>query len=351
MSTRNATLRTQSRETGIRRSRSRWLQYVVFALVLVAMPFLFSTLPFLTVSLAVQMALLAIAGLGLVLLMGFAGQISIGQAAFYGIGAYSAAILTTRLGISPILALVAGAIISGAVAWIVGRFIFRVHGHYLALATLAFGLALAHLAKQLAITGGSGGIVGVPRLALGSFELTSDWHYYYLAAVILMIATVAMDNLVRSHIGRGLVALGDSEPAASAVGINIAQRKRLVFVIAAVLASIAGSLYAYWVTYVDYHTMGLLLSIQLLIVAMVGGLRSVWGAAVGAVFVIGIAQLAQELLPRLFSQAGGQFEIAVYGICLILALMFLPTGIVGGVEALWQRMTGHKPDSPSEDQS
>lgn len=341
MTQRNAVQHTQSSGAEALRGVPRWLQYIVFALVLAVMPLLFSTVPFFTVSLAVQMLLLAIAGLGLVLLMGFAGQISIGQAAFYGIGAYTSAILTTRAGLPPILALIAGAVLSAAVAWIVGRLIFRVRGHYLALATLAFGLVLSHLAQQLTITGGSGGIVGVPRLGLGSFVLDSDWDYYYLAAVVLIIATAAVDNLVRSHIGRSLVALGDSEPAASAVGIHIAQRKQMVFVIAAVVASVAGSLYAHWVTYVDYHTLGLLLSIQLLIVATVGGMRSVWGAAVGALFVIGIGQLAQELLPLLFSHAGGQFEIAVYGVCLILALLFLPNGIVGGVEAFYRKVAGH----------
>lgn len=341
--------RTQSNGDAISTGVPRWLQYIIFALILAVMPLVFSTVPFLTVSLAVQMLLLAIAGLGLVLLMGFAGQISIGQAAFYGIGAYTSAILTTRTGMSPILALIAGAVLSGVVAWVVGRFIFRIRGHYLALATLAFGLVLSHLAQQLAITGGSGGIIGVPRLAFGSFVLTSDLGYYYVAAVVLVITTAAVDNLVRSHIGRSLMALGDSEPAAAAVGVHIAQRKRMVFVIAAVLASIAGSLYAYWVTYVDHHTMGLLLSIQLLIVATVGGQRSVWGAAVGALFVIGIAQMAQELLPLLFSHAGGQFEIAVYGVFLILALLFLPSGIVGGIDALWRKVTGrNRPNKTSE---
>lgn len=351
MNVHSETLEARSSSAGSSHRSRRWLSYAIFAVLLAIMPIAFSATPFLTVSLAVQMMLLAIAGLGLVLLMGFAGQISIGQAAFYGIGAYSSAILTTDLGVSPILALVAGAVISGLVAWIVGRYIFRVRGHYLALATLAFGLALGHLAQQLTITGGNAGIVGIPRLALGSFVLTSDWQYYYLAAVVLLVVTIMIDNLVRSHIGRGLVALGDSEPAASAIGIHIAQRKQLVFVIAAVLASIAGSLYAYWVTYVDYNTMDLLLSIQLLIVAMVGGLRSVWGAVVGAVFVIGIGQMSQELLPIMFPNAGGQFEIAAYGIGLILALMFLPTGIVGGIESLYRRLVVRKQPQDTGSQS
>src|SRR5690606_12461642 len=129
--------------------------------------------------------------------------------------------------------------------------------------------------------------------------IDSSVRFYWLAAIILLVMTVVSDNMVRSHAGRVLIALGDSEPATAAAGIHIAARKRAVFVVAAVMASIAGSLYAHWVTYVDYHTLDLLLSIQLLTIATVGGLRTVWGAAVGSLCVIMLAQLAQELLPRI----------------------------------------------------
>jgi len=305
--------------------------YALFAALLLLVPAVFTRLPFYTMSTAVQIGILAIATLGLTLLMGFAGQISIGQAAFYGIGAYTSAILTTRSGIPPLLALVVGAVLSGAVAYLVGRFIFRVRGHYLALATLAFGLTLGFVARQLELTGGASGIVDIPRLAVGPLVLRGDLRYYYLVAAVLFVLVVLARNLVRSLSGRALMALGDSEIAASSAGVDIARHKRTVFVVAAVFASLAGSLYAHWVTFVDYHTLDLLLSLQLLIMATVGGLRTVWGAPVGAFIVITLSQGAKELLPRLPTNVGGQFEIAVYGIALILVVLFLPRGVMGGL--------------------
>jgi len=318
--------------------------YAVFVAVLLLVPAVFTRVPFFTMATAVQMTILAIATLGLILLAGFAGQISLGQAAFYGIGAYSSAILTTRVALSPVLGIVIGMVLCGLVAYVVGSFVFRVRGHYLALATLAFGLMLGSIARQLDITGGASGIVDIPRLAVGPLVVGSDLRYYYLAAALLVVATVLARNLVGSLFGRSLRALGDSEIAAASAGVSVAAHKRAVFVVAAVFASLAGSLYAHWVTFVDYHTLDLLLSIQLLIMATVGGLRTVWGAPVGALLVLSLSQAAQEVLPRLPTDIGGEFEIAVYGLALIVVLLLLPRGIAGAVA---DRVQGRRTPRPS----
>lgn len=276
---------------------NRWIRtlgpYAVFAGALLLVPAVFTRVPFFTMSTGVQMAIMAIATLGLVVLMGHAGQISIGQAAFFGIGAFSSAILTTQLGLSPVLAILLGMVLSGLVAYVVGLGIFRVTGHYLALATIAFGLTLGFLARQLDITGGVSGIFGVPQLAIGSVYFRTDLSFYYLAAGILFVAVVLVRNLLTSIFGRSLLALGDSEIAAASSGIDTARHKRTSFVIAAVLAALAGSLQAHWITFVDYHTMDLLLSIQILIMATVGGVGTVWGAAVGSFLVIALSQAAK----------------------------------------------------------
>ena len=313
------------------------LPYAAFAAVLLLAPAVFTRVPFFTMSTAVQISILAIATVGLILLMGHAGQISIGQAAFFGIGAYSSAILTTRYGIAPILGIFAGVLISGSIAYVVGLAIFRVTGHYLALATIAFSLVLGIVARQVSITGGASGILGVPSLGVGSFAFRGDLRFYYLSAGVLMVVVVLAKNLVKSAFGRSLLALGDSEIAAASSGINIARHKRIVFVIAAVLAALAGSLQAHWVTYVDYNTLDLLLSIEILIMATVGGLGSIWGAPVGALIVISLSQGAKEILPRIFSNVGGQFEIVVYGIALIVVLLFFPKGVFGSVAGLTRR--------------
>lgn len=307
------------------------LPYAVFAGALLLIPAVFTRVPFFTMANAVVMAIMAIATLGLTLLMGHAGQISIGQAAFFGIGAFSSAILTTRFGLSPILAIVVGLVLAGGVAWLVGLGIFRVTGHYLALATLAFGLVAGFVARQLEITGAASGIFGVPQLAIGPITFRSDLAFYYLAAGILFVVMVLSNNLVGSLFGRSLMALGDSEIAAASSGVDTARHKRTVFVVSAVLAALAGSLQAHWITFVDYHTVDLLLSIQILIMAAIGGVGTIWGAPVGAFVVVALAQGARETLPQLFPKVGGQFEIAVYGIALILVLLFMPRGLAGQV--------------------
>lgn len=308
--------------------------YAVLAGVLLLVPAIFTRVPFFTMSTAVQMAIMAIATLGLVLLMGHAGQISIGQAGFFGIGAFSSAILTTGYGVPPFAAMVAGMVLSGVVAWLVGLGIFRISGHYLALATIAFGLMLGFVARQSDITGGASGIFGVPDLAIGTLAFRDDLSFYYLAAAVLVVSLVLTRNLVGSMFGRSLLALGDSEIAASSSGIDTAKHKRTVFVIAAVFAALAGSLQAHWITFVDYHTLDLLLSIQILIMATVGGAATVWGAPVGAFLVIALSQAAQETLPLVFPNVGGQFEIVVYGLALIVVLLFLPKGVAGSLADL-----------------
>lgn len=324
------------------------LPYFVFALILAVLPYIFDATPFFTVSTAVQMAIMSIATLGLVLLMGQAGQISIGQAAFFGIGAFSSAILTTRWEIAPIWACLVGMVIAGVIAWVVGLAIFRVRGHYLALATIAFGLSLSYLARQIEITGGASGILGIPSIEIGALTLFDDLSFYYLAATILLICLILTHNLTRSMFGRSLLAIGDSEIAADSVGINTAKQKRGIFVIAAVLAALAGSLQAHWVTFIDYHALDLMLSIEILIMAAVGGLVTVWGAPVGAFIVIALSRAAKETIPSLFPNVGGQYEIVVYGIALIIVLLYLPNGVAGTVRDVFAGRSRDASQQPKE---
>ncbi|MQA25961.1 MAG: branched-chain amino acid ABC transporter permease [Micromonosporaceae bacterium] len=315
------------------------LPYAVFLAILLLVPAVFTRVPLYTMGNGVYMAILAIAALGLVPLTGFAGQISLGQAAFFGTGAYFSAILTVKSGLPATPAAILGMATAGAAAYLFGRYLFRVSGHYLALATLGLGLVLTIVASQLEITGGTAGVVGVPSLAPFGVELFDDVSYYYLVAAVLLVAVVVVDGLVRSWLGRSLTAVGDAPHAAASSGIDIAARKRLAFVVAAVLAAAAGSLYAHWAAYVDHHTMDLLLSLQLLIIATVGGIRTVWGPVVGAFVVVTLLQVSQELFPELSERVGGQAEIVLYGLALILVLLFLPKGLAGWASDVIQRLT------------
>ncbi|MET7751647.1 branched-chain amino acid ABC transporter permease [Micromonospora sp. NPDC005367] len=324
----------------MRSLRTRATGYVVFVAVLLTVPAVFTRVPFFTMSTAVVMALFALGALGLVPLTGHANQISLGQAAFYGIGGYTSAILTTRHHVTPVLGILAGALIAGVIAWLMGLAIFRVQGHYFALATLGIGVALTFTANQLSYTGRNAGIADLPPLTLFGHRFTTDLSTYYLVAAVLLLAVVLVDAVLRSSLGRSLTAAGDSPVAAAGSGVDIAGLRRTAFVLAAVLAAVAGGFYAHWYRYVDPNLMWILNSVQLLLIATVGGPRSVWGAPLGAFTVITLAEASKLYVPVLVPNASGNYELVVYGVALIVALLFLPTGVAGGASALARRVAG-----------
>jgi branched-chain amino acid transport system permease protein len=309
--------------------------FLVFVAVLLLVPAAFTRVPFYTMSTAVLMVLLAIGALGLVPLAGLARQVSIGQAAFYGIGGYTSAVLSTRLHVDPWWGLLAGALLAAAVAWSLGTVIFRAQGHYLSLATLAFGLSLAAVVNELPATGRNAGISGLPPFRLFGVSFTGDLSIYWLYAGLLLAGTVAVHLLVRSHLGSALAAAGDSPVAAAAAGIDISALRRSAFVVSAVLASVAGSGYAHWFRYVDPSMLGLLNSVQLLIIVTVGGRESVWGAPLGAFTVVTLAEVVRGRLPG----SGAGAELTAYGIVLILSLLLLPRGLAG-LSAVLRRRGG-----------
>lgn len=311
--------------------RSRWSGYALLLAVLLLVPAVFTRVPFLTMSVAVLMGIQAIAALGLVPLTGHGGQISLGQAAFFAIGGYTSGILTTRWHVNALLALVAGMVLAAGIAYLVGLFIFRAEGQYLALATLSFGLAVSSLANQLPLTGAADGLSGIAPLAPIGRQLADDLSVYYLVAAVLLVAVVAVDTLLRSPVGDALTALGDSPVATAAAGISVAALRRNSFALSAAPAALAGSLYAHWSTFMDSGQAGILNSIQLLIIATIGGVRTVWGAPIGAFLITMFSEASKSLVPHVIPGASGNYEIVVYGIALIVTLLFLPQGVAGGL--------------------
>ena len=227
----------------------------------------------------------ALAATGLTLVMGFAGQVSLGHATFYGVGAYTLALLTVRQGWSPAPALLAGLVISAGLAALLGAAVLRTRGHFLGMATLAFGLIAFSFARGSDFTGANQGIGGIPSLSIAGRDLSGDEATFLVTWAVLAVGVALAQNVVDSRAGRSLRALGASEVAASTCGIDVARAKVAVFVIGALYASVAGSLYAMYVTYISPDAFGVLVSLQLLVMSVVGGLRSVWGATLGAVFV------------------------------------------------------------------
>lgn len=271
-----------------------------------------------------------IVGLGLMLLSGYTGQFSIGHAAFLGVGAYVEAVLIAKGWPFP-LTIAAAAVLSAAVGVIVGLPALRLKGLYLGIATLAFGLIVEEgLARWESVTGGNGGIpVNAP--AIGQWTLSSGVSLYVLCAVLTVLSTLFVLNLLRSPVGRAFVAIRDSEISAQSMGINLAKYKTLAFSISAGLTGIGGALYAHKVQFISPDQFSIVQSIDLLLLVVIGGLGSVHGAFLGAIFLITMPQLltlAKDFLPPALGQANGLQGLA-YGVVLIAFVLFEPMGLYG----------------------
>ena len=268
---------------------------------------------------------------GLCLLMGYAGQVSLGNAAFYGMGAFISAILSKTYGVSPWLALAAAAVATGCLAYVIGYPIFRLRGHYLAMATLGFGLIVYVLFREMHdLTGGPAGLPGIPYLSIGGFVFDNDIKYYYLVWAVCLAVLLISQNIVRSRIGRALRSIHGSEMAAQSMGVNVAQFKVKVFVLSAVYASLAGSLYAHYVTFVSPQPFGFLFSIQLVVMAVVGGLASIWGAIFGVATISFLGD---------FLHGFGELDVIIFGLILIVVMVFMPQGLTRGLQDIYQRLT------------
>lgn len=289
----------------------------VVAGVLAILPFVLPNSFYL--DLAIRICINAVIVLGLNLLIGFAGQISMGHAGFIGIGAFASAALPTHLGWHPLAALLAGTFLSGALAALLAKPIFRLRGHYLAMATLGLGIIInIVLRNEAGYTGGPDGMP-VPPMVLWGFELAGDRLWYWTAAGLLLVSLWASLNLIDSPFGRAMRALHGSEVAAQVVGVNVARYKMLIFVMSAMFASVMGSMTAHYVGFVTPAVADFGHSIELVTMVVVGGMASVFGSLVGAVLL--------TALPQALASFEG-WETVVYGLILALCMMFMPRGLV-----------------------
>ncbi len=272
----------------------------------------------------------AIAGLGLMLLAGFTGLFSLGHAAFLGVGAYTQAVLTNA-GVPFPVALLGAAALSAAVGFIVGLPALRVKGIYLGMATLSFGFIVEEvLARWESVTGGNAG-KHIKAPDVFGWKIETGNEFYFLCLVITVIATLSILNLLRSPTGRAFVAIRDSEISAQSMGIQLSYYKTLSFAISAALAGVAGALYAHKLQFISPEQFNILQSIDLLLMIVIGGLGSVHGAFLGAIFLITMPQviaLVKDYLPPAIGQAPG-LQGLVYGVVLVSFVLFEPMGLYG----------------------
>ncbi len=282
-----------------------------------------------------------VAALGLNLLIGYTGQISLGHAAFIAIGAYTTAILSTKIGL-PFWACLLG---SGGVAAIVGFGLgipcLRLKGLYLAMATMAFGVVIDFVVITWGkLTGGVRGI-NVAKVSIFGYPLDSDNKMYYFLVLLTILAVLAIKNLVRTRVGRAFIAIRDRDIAAEVMGVNITAYKVMAFTMSSFFAGVAGSMYSYTMGYIHPEHFTLLLSVQYLAMIIVGGLGTILGSIFGAVFIIlvpelikAIARASELLIPALKGKYDEEWNIAAFGFLIMIFLVFESGGLYG----IWGRI-------------
>ncbi len=272
----------------------------------------------------------AIAAIGLMLLIGYTGQISLGHAAFFAIGAYTSAILTMKVGLPFLLALPISGILSGVIGIIVGLPALRLSGLYLAMATIGFAFIVEEiLVRWESLTMGNVGLTVMPA-RIGTLIFDTEMKQYYLMLAVLILVIIGVRNILRSSVGRALIAIRDSEIAAQAIGISLARFKTMAFIISAAFTGIAGALYAHKIGFISPESFTILVSIEFLAMVIIGGLGSLHGAVFGAAFVILLPQgilLSKDILPAFLNKPG--LEPTIYGLMIVLFILFEPLGIYG----------------------
>ncbi len=308
--------------TSVRATTFGRRDFIGIAIGIAVLGLIGAVLPGVWVSNAIFAGIEAMAVIGLVLLTGFAGQLSLGQAAFMMIGAYASAYLTVRSGWPPILALMVGAALSVVVALALGRIIFRLRGFYLSMASLGLlMIALTFAREWYGITGGPSGFVGIGAFSLFGFDLGSDTAVYYTVATFVVISLLFGMSIARSRIGRALLAIRSSESAARACGVDVVGLKMRIFAFSAATASVGGSLYGHYLSIVNPSPFGLDATIQQLTAVTVGGFLSLWGALAGSLLTVALPQLIGWVSGSVASQFIAGIDYIIFGLLLIGIVM------------------------------
>lgn len=273
-------------------------------------------------------ALFALPALGLSLLMGYTGQLSLGHAAFVGLGAYASAIAARSLGLNPWFAIVLATVLSTLVAWAIGWLVFRLRGHYLAMATLAFGI-IVHVCfvEWRSVTGGQDGLSGILPLSIAGIELASDLAMYPLVWGVCLFGMLLASNLVQSPVGLTMRVVAESEPVAGSIGIASDRLKRQVMAISGAYAGLGGALYAHWLGYISPGPFDVGFSIRLLLIVALGGFAGIWSVLFGVFFVVLISELLKPF---------GRYDVVIYGVLLVIVMIYCPRGLLFGLIDLWR---------------
>jgi len=313
--------------------------FILLMLFLALFPFLFKNY---YVYVANYIAINIIVAIGLNLLVGYTGQISLGHSGFFAIGAYATLALMSKVGLPFVFALPAAALATALFGFLIGLPALRLEGPYLSIATLGFGLTITRVIGRIEFFGGRQGL-HAPDLTIGSWHLNTDRDFYYLLITLTVILTLAARNIVKTKVGRAFIAIRDADIAAETMGVNLMYYKTLAFAVSAFYTGLAGGLYAFVLRFIEPELFGLLMSILFLAMVVVGGLGSIFGAIAGAILLswldlelrnilsIPYVGLWLEALSKSYFSITGvsNIQFILYGLIMVLIMLFEPLGIFG----------------------
>jgi branched-chain amino acid transport system permease protein len=313
--------------------------FIILMAFLALFPFLFKNY---YVYLANYMAINVIVAIGLNILVGYTGQISLGHSGFFAIGAYATLVLMSKVGLPFVLALPAAALATAVFGFLIGFPALRLEGPYLSIATLGFGLTITRVIGRIEFFGGRQGL-HAPELTIGPWHLNTDRDFYYLLITLTVILTVAARNMIKTKVGRAFIAIRDADIAAETMGVNLMYYKTLAFAVSAFYTGLAGGLYAFVLRFIEPELFGLLMSILFLAMVVVGGLGSIFGAIAGAcllsymdlelrnILSIPYVGLWLEALSKSYFSITGvsNIQFILYGLIMVLIMLFEPLGLYG----------------------
>lgn len=308
---------------------SGWMPYALLAGAVLLTPWLVTDSYLLSLGSLIGVFALAVTGLNL--LIGLAGQVSLGQAAFFGLGAYASGISSVHFGLPVGLAMLAGVALACAVALVLAIPTLKLEGHYLVMATLGLNIIFTIICVQAeSLTGGTSGLFGIPGIRLGNLDLSSDRNFFLLVWAVVLVVMWFCANILRTRPGRALRSLHQGDLLPASLGVPVTRYKVGLFVAAAGLAALAGCLYAHYLRFISPHSFDMFVSLQLVTMTALGGLGNLWGGIFGAAFLL--------LLPE-WLHAWPDLMLLLHGLILMLVLMFCPKGLLPAVVQGARRMS------------
>ena len=310
-----------------------FLPWIVLVIIIGCLPFFLKN-PY-VISIMIFVALYGVLAIGMGILMGEAGLFSLVSPTWFGLGAYVAGILSARALVSPGLSIIIAAAFTALIAFIIGAPVLRLRGLYLACATFGI-LIIAQIAfVQLGdLTGGHSGLLGTPALEIFGFKLVNDRHYYFLSWALCIGCMLFLANIINSRVGRAIISSHDSETASASLGVNIPKYRLQLFVLTAVMGSLAGSVLCFYLRFAEPGIFGFDLLVEIVLMAIIGGMSSVWGPLLGSLIITWLHEILKAFLGKVFPIMTGEVTAVFFGVFIILVLIFMPRGLMGWVEQL-----------------